>query len=518
MEQKPKSDRAVFTFGRMNPPTSGHKKLVNQMQSHAWKTGADTHVFLSHSHDPQKNPLTHKEKVHFAQRAFPGVHVHGEENIKTPIHALEHLHKKGYKHVTMMVGSDRHQEFHNLLHKYKPEGMHIEVKSAGERDPDAEGVEGMSASKMRKHASEKNFSEFRKGVPNPEHAKELYHAVRKGMKLENFQHHFKALFLVGGPGSGKDFIINTVLDEARIIELPLEKLNKAIAEQTNLTELNNYPSLIINGNADNLDKVIIAKAVLESMGYDTAMIYVYTTDEESKSRNDERIARGAKTFTEEIRHEKYFHSIDNMHQFKEMFEDFNIFNNSNDFGSVSPQHKEEIIGWLSELGNNVSKFFEAVATSESSKLWLMENNKRILGFKISKPPEQIKARNPENHPIPKGYKRVKDGIYWKLVKEEGSGGPQGVGDSSASETDKGEPMAKDNPYLMKNRGKSAKKTGEKSASPPPSFFDSRMGAVPSGGIGLTVSHFEPKGNVIQEKSFEKLRKNMASIISNIDGE
>ena len=132
----------------------------------------------------------------------------------------------------MVGGSDRVQEFKRLLNTYNGKEFHfdtIDVVSAGERDPDAEGTEGMSASKMRGHASTGNFKEFKKGVPGhvPEHhAKELFHDVRKSMGVkesvdESFEEllnegvHdkgiFKAVFLAGGPGSGKDFVMNKAL-------------------------------------------------------------------------------------------------------------------------------------------------------------------------------------------------------------------------------------------------------------------------------------------------------------------
>jgi hypothetical protein len=482
MEKKPTSEHAVFTFGRFNPPTTGHKKLVDKVVSHAWKHKADNYIFASHSHDAKKNPLGHREKTHFLKKFFPHAHIHDGEGIKTALDAVKHLHKKGYKKVTMMVGDDRQQEFHNLLHKYNHKDYdipHLEVKSAGQRDPDSEGVEGMSASKMRDHAQKRNFKEFQKGVPNPAHAKELYHAVRKGMKLENFQQHFKALFLVGGPGSGKDFIISSLLDEANLVELPLEKLVAAVIKKENISELTNYPSLIVNGNADNLDKIMVSKKVLESMGYDTAMIYVYTSNEESKFRNDERISRGVKTFSEEVRHSKYTCSTKNMHHCMSVFEQFNIFDNSNDFALVGAVKKQEILGWLTELGESINSFYTTITKNEQAQIWLMESDAGASGSVMDK-----------------------------------NGGTDGV-------------MAKDykkpNPYMFsKGSGKKpAKKPKEKSMSPPPDFFDQRMGAVPSGGVGITMSSFDTSqlsGTIIREKSFEKLRKNMSALTNNSDKE
>ena len=306
----------------------------------------------------------------------------------------------------------------------------------------------------------------------------------------------------------------------------MDKLHKAIAEQANIEEFNSYSSLVVNGNADNLDKIILAKHVLESMGYDTAMVYVYTTDEESKARNDERIARSAKTFTEEQRKEKYDNSIENMHSFLPLFEEFHIFDNSNDYTAVNESKKSEIIGWLEELGQSVSTFFETMPSSVAASEWIMESVSKKMKDFANKVPHQVKATGEQPKPVMKGYKRVKEGGFWKLVKEGTDGGAQQVGDSSSGDRGDG-PMAAHSlksgirkNYMFGN-GKDSKKQnskGRKASTPPPSFFDSRMGAVPSGGVGLTVSHVERKGEVVQEKTFERLRKNLAALTDNVDKE
>jgi hypothetical protein len=202
---------------------------------------------------------------------------------------------------------------------------------------------------------------------------------------EEQMNHFKALFLVGGPGSGKDFLIHSTLNEFALKEVSMERVFNAIVKETNIEELENFPSIIVNGNADNKDKVIVTKAILEEMGYDTAMIYVYTSDESSKSRNDFRIARGAKTFSESVRQVKYNSSVANMNEFLEIFENFVIYDNSNNFITVNEEKKQEITSWLTELTETVSGFLSRLPVNESAVKWIMEKqDKVVLGPKYSK--------------------------------------------------------------------------------------------------------------------------------------
>lgn len=188
--------REVFTFGRFNPPTTGHKKLIDSVKSIADKQGAGHTIFASQTQDKAKNPLPHDEKVGFMKKMFPDTNIHGGGDVKTVLDAARHMQAKGVTHGTLVVGSDRVDEFHNLLSKYNKSPSdpdydptkhfhvsHLTVVSAGQRDPDAEGIEGMSASKLRSHAASGNFNEFKKGVPNKEHAQSMYDAIRKHMRI-----------------------------------------------------------------------------------------------------------------------------------------------------------------------------------------------------------------------------------------------------------------------------------------------------------------------------------------------
>ena len=188
-----KTDSIVLAWGRFNPPTTGHEKLITAVVSEAKKRGADYRIYPTKSTDPKKNPLTFKEKVRFMRKMFPrhARKISSDEGINTLIKAVQKLEAEGYKNLTLLAGSDRINEFKALLNKYNKKDYtfdKIDVVSAGERDPDAEDVSGMSASKMRAAASKGDFVSFKKGAPNAKIAKPLYNAVRKGMKInERFE-------------------------------------------------------------------------------------------------------------------------------------------------------------------------------------------------------------------------------------------------------------------------------------------------------------------------------------------
>jgi len=180
--------KVVFTFGRMNPPTTGHQLLVNKLVAYARQIGAAPRVYLSHSVGP-KDPLQYDKKIAFARAAFGSLVK--KSNARHVIDILKSLEKEGYTHVTMFAGSDRVPEFTKLLTKYNGDLYnfeYIEVKSAGERDPDADDVSGMSASKMRALAKDEKIAEFIRGAPNTlkaAQAKNMYMAVRKALLGED---------------------------------------------------------------------------------------------------------------------------------------------------------------------------------------------------------------------------------------------------------------------------------------------------------------------------------------------
>ena len=192
---RPKMNPVVFSFGRMNPPTTGHEALVNTVKDEAEKRKAAHEIVLSGSQDSEKNPLSGEQKVKHARRAFPGTNITAATPEQpTLIHHLSRLNNAGHKHLVLVAGSDRLPEYQNLISKYNGNAdksgnvpfnfKKVEYVSSGDRDPDSEGVGGMSASKMREHVRNNDYYGFRQGVPSTmsdAHAREMFNDTAAGM-------------------------------------------------------------------------------------------------------------------------------------------------------------------------------------------------------------------------------------------------------------------------------------------------------------------------------------------------
>ena len=180
------SQTVVFSFGRMNPPTIGHEKLVDKINAVAKQNNAMPHLYLSQSYDSKKNPLPYATKIALAKKAFGNMVT--KSRSKTIMQVAKELEDMGHTKLIMVAGSDRVATFEELLNKYNGKDYtfdSIEVVSAGQRDPDAEGAEGMSASKMRAAASAGDEKAFKSGLPKKlqSSASKVYQAVRDGMKI-----------------------------------------------------------------------------------------------------------------------------------------------------------------------------------------------------------------------------------------------------------------------------------------------------------------------------------------------
>ena len=182
------------TFGRFNPPTVGHEKLLNKVSQQAKSTGGEYRIYPSRSEDPKKNPLDAGTKIGFMKQAYPdhANAIQNNEDMRTIFDVLTTLDGEGYSSVNLVVGGDRVSEFNSLAQKYNGDIYtfdEINVVSAGARDPDGEGVEGMSASKLRKAAAEDDFESFSKGMTKglgKDGTEKLYMTLRQAMQVEEF--------------------------------------------------------------------------------------------------------------------------------------------------------------------------------------------------------------------------------------------------------------------------------------------------------------------------------------------
>ena len=194
---------ATFTFGRFNPPTIGHLKLLDAVKETA--SGGKYYVYASASNDAKKNPLKYEDKIKYMRKMFP-THARNiilDKSKRTVFDILVDLYDKGYSQVNMVVGSDRVPEFKALTNQYNGQkarhGFYkfkaINIVSAGERDPDGDTVAGMSASKLRAAAAENDFAAFSKGMPSSfKDVQSLFNDVRSAMGLSesfSFRQHIE---------------------------------------------------------------------------------------------------------------------------------------------------------------------------------------------------------------------------------------------------------------------------------------------------------------------------------------
>lgn len=438
----------VLAYGRLNPPTTGHAKLVDKIHEVAKAHDASHKLVLSHSEDPKKNPLTQEQKVKHAKRFFPHTHiVAADKKEPTIFHHASKMHREGVKHLHVIAGSDRVKEYSHSLHKYNghfdKEGhgykfKSITVHSAGERDPHAKGAEGMSASKMREHATKGHFEEFKKGIPSHvshEHAKELYHDVRKGQSVKEETDYlteavhdagiFKAVFLAGAPGSGKDIVLkkalqghgmtevssDTALDhltdkeklDKKMSETEQERRNvhrakaKSMAELRQRLAIHGRNGLIINSTSADHAHIKKIKDKLDSLGYDSKMVFVDAADNVSRNRNVERGQKGGRMIPEKVRAEKWRKAQDARVKLAQMFggEHYHEFNNDEDLRhNADPEVMGQKTAELDDLHKTVKKFSQTPPKSEQAQQWIYKNVSKLAKMPVGNKKQQANAMPP----------------------------------------------------------------------------------------------------------------------------
>jgi len=443
LHESQKNKSVVFSFGRFQPPTIGHKLLVDKVISLAKQHKADHVIYASRTQDKKSNPLDVNTKVKYLRKMFPKVNFEAaNDNVRTFIEALKSLHKNGYKHVYMVAGSDRLADYQRLFDKYNGgedfDFQTLKAVSAGERDPDAEGASGMSGTKMRQAALDNDFASFRRGIPSTlsdADAKKMMREIKRIRTIKEFfqfeellsegvndKATFKAVFLAGGPGSGKDYVLRKTLEGHGLVEINsdnafeylLDKYNldkkmpegeeeqrnairaraKSIKELKERLAIQGRNGLIINGTGEDAEKIASLKLKLEGLGYDTQMLFVHTKNEVSQQRNIERGEAGGRTVPEDIRQEKWDNAQTNRKNFKDMFEDgYAEFDNSEDLRNADSEVIQAKEAQLLDLFKRFRKFTETAPTSDEASLWI-KDQKIINKSLADNPPPQSEPEQP----------------------------------------------------------------------------------------------------------------------------
>jgi len=291
--------KVVMTYGRMNPPTTGHEKLIHAVHKEAKAQGATAHVIVSHSHDNKKNPVPTDHKVGYVKKVAPkGVNVSSSDKTHPSVlHQASKLHKAGHTHLTMVVGSDRVDGMHKLLHTYNgKEGPHghynfksIKVKSAGHRDPDSEGTEGVSGTKMREHAKNGDHKSFKAGLPKAlhPHAKEIMDHVNSNLKEAYGDSKAKE----SDPADKKaDSIAKRTLMRLKQMDrnqIPVLQVQKALDQAADGEYMNQRQRTFAKDAIGNLKKTM--QDPLSSMQFIRALKRMKNTD--SKAKDDQMKAK-----------------------------------------------------------------------------------------------------------------------------------------------------------------------------------------------------------------------------------
>jgi len=227
-------DKVVVSFGRFNPLTNGHEKLAEKVSSEAKKRKALPILFTSSSNDPKKNPLKFNDKTKLMKKAFPYLQVSNDSSLKNLFQIAGQLSDEGVKEFTLVVGSDRVEEFKKALGKYvgaKSGALQLdfdkfEVVSAGQRDPNAKDVSGMSASKMRALVADGDKESFAKGLPTKlvKDSDKIFDMVKKGMGIN------ESLNEISGRGKDIDWTSNEVSLIKKLTKKPVDVIGRTRLE------------------------------------------------------------------------------------------------------------------------------------------------------------------------------------------------------------------------------------------------------------------------------------------------
>jgi hypothetical protein len=222
----PEAPGVVVVFGRFNPPTIGHEKLLKRAAKEAEKRGYELRIYPSRSQDAKKNPLTPQMKISYMRQMFPDYadSIVDDKGAKTIFNVLTGANGEGHTNMIIMVGQDRLGEFQGLSHKYNGDLYNydqLEVVSAGDRDPDSDDVTGMSASKLRLAAAQGDFVKFAKGVPDTlgnMEKKELFNVLRRSMNIEESTEVWEVAPKLDEEGLRDAYLVDHIYKVGNIVE------------------------------------------------------------------------------------------------------------------------------------------------------------------------------------------------------------------------------------------------------------------------------------------------------------
>ena len=333
-ETEDSQNNILITFSGMNIPTYSDIKFIEHVVNTSKKQNFEHAIFLNDIQDSKNNPLSCEQKINYLSKIFP------EVNFVNPINDYNFIIDKLNEHYDNVYEIPYIMENNNTLLEY--------VKN-------------------------NNFYKFSKQVPfNDIHIiEELFEDIRMGMGYHNDTSRgmYKAIFVTGGPGSGKDVIIRHSIPESHITELNTVQAYNYLADKQKLSEkssdlrreaIRNRMPLVINGPADDKSSINYIKEELEELGYSTMMVFVDTTDQTSKDRNQ----RLSKMMVESIRHDRWMQSQENKRTFSESFDEFIYFDNTKSY--------EENTKIISETYKKINNYLNNRASSKS--MFVVEGN------------------------------------------------------------------------------------------------------------------------------------------------
>ena len=325
--------RATIMIGRFQPPTMGHGAAINAVRKHASDTEGKHYIFPTHTSGGKSDPLDHETKVNALRKLHPNANIVSDSEVRTPIQIMQYLQKQGHKHITILGGGEEDQKKWKFLQseKYKkeeyPKIKKIEIASAGERDETAKDVTGISGTKLRNMVKDNDRKSFVSHYPE-EHkdlANNLFDKVKEGMApKKKLKESATAFFLIGGPGSGKDFVLKNTFAKYDLMEVQIDQVLNGAAKA--LFEQNK--NVVINGPIDE-DKINEVKFLHENYNFD--YIYVSVTNKVSRLRNEQR----ENPLNESKRIQKFL----DVEKLVETIEDIFVFNNSMNINAPSQFEK-----------------------------------------------------------------------------------------------------------------------------------------------------------------------------------